>query len=489
MQKTVRNSIAKNIVHLFYSTALSSALNAAALICLAYYLQSHHYGMFSVALASVMIMGYFTDAGLSEIVLREGSKREADVSIIMSSYIKVRAVLLTGTFLFGFILLHLLHSDDQELMRTAYYLSIPMVTGLALQSIGTTFFQLIEKMQYCGMIRMVSAVLLVLNILAGMLFSLNPFVVCFLYGFSYFLSGLIGLYLVRRNISLTLKGRFHRGLLEKLSSFAIGGLLFVILPHLGPLVLEKTLTFKEVGFFAVAYRIPQALQQIPFIVAGAYCPVLFRYYNNNQLEDHLQLNISLIKIMSLVGMAMTIPFYYMSETIITLLFGEGWIRASELLKILSILLTLQAFNIALADGLTTRAMQAHRTAVQCIAVVSGIILYFTLSARFGITGAAYAGIFIECITFLGFIMFIPNRWKIFKKAAGPYLLFFTVSLLCIDYFFYSLSFLAVSLHFLLLITLIIMDKEVSGKMKNYIRSSKYYQKWRVRRAKGAEDGL
>lgn len=69
------NSITKNIFHLFYSTAAASFLNALVLIYLASYLQAYHYGMFSVALASAMVMGYFTDAGLTEIAIREGSKK------------------------------------------------------------------------------------------------------------------------------------------------------------------------------------------------------------------------------------------------------------------------------------------------------------------------------------------------------------------------------------------------------------------------------
>ncbi|NGY93848.1 hypothetical protein F3K44_31225 [Bacillus megaterium] len=45
---------------------------------LAQYLSAASYGRFSVALAA-MILGYFTDVGLSNTVLREGSKKRADV--------------------------------------------------------------------------------------------------------------------------------------------------------------------------------------------------------------------------------------------------------------------------------------------------------------------------------------------------------------------------------------------------------------------------
>jgi len=484
MEKLKKNSIAKNILHLFYSTALSSVLNAAALIVLAYYLQSYYYGMFSVVLAFAMIMGYFTDAGLSDIVLREGSKKEVDPSVLISSYVKMRMGLLVATFLCGFFILHISNSGQRELIQVAYFLIIPMVTGIALQSIGTTYFQLIEKMQYYGLIRIISSVCLVLTLSIGMLFRFNPLVICTLYGLSYFAAGIVGVFWVSRNVQIRLKSPFHKGLLQNLGSFTLGGLLFVMLPQLGPLVLEKTIPLKEVGLFAIAYRIPQALQQIPFIVAGAYYPVLFRSFNNNLLDDHLKYHIALIKTISLVGMAMTIPFYYMSDFVIHLLFGEKWIQAAFPLKILSLILTLQAINISLADGLTTRALQSYRTIVQLITVISGVFLYMFFSQSFGVSGAAYAGVMIEGITLLGFWICTPNRWIIAKKVIIPYLTIFIICLSSIDYFLDSLPFLAVSINFVLLTLMVVFDKEIMAKINGYLVTLGIDQRWKSKKSEG-----
>ena len=262
-----KNSIGLNVIHMFYSTVLSSVFNALALIILANYLESRSYGLLSVALAFAMIMSYFTDSGLSEIVLREGSKRKTSIQSVISSYIKLRILLLGITFILGFIIIHLTNTNE-ELIRTAYYLVIPMVMGVAMQGIGTTYFQLVEKMQYAGFIRMLSSIFLIITIVIGMAMSLHPFVISFLYGFSYFLAGACAIVLVHRHIKITLKSTFHKGLLFQLWSFLLSGLLFVLLPQLGPIILEKTVTLKQVGFFAVAYRIPQALNQLPNVVAG-----------------------------------------------------------------------------------------------------------------------------------------------------------------------------------------------------------------------------
>ena len=85
-----------------------------------------------MALAFALIMAYFTDAGLSKIVLREGSKDKADIAIVMSSYIKMRFVLLIATFIVGFIIINLLHSEDAMLLKTSYFLIIPFVIGVSM---------------------------------------------------------------------------------------------------------------------------------------------------------------------------------------------------------------------------------------------------------------------------------------------------------------------------------------------------------------------
>ncbi|NLP51075.1 oligosaccharide flippase family protein [Bacillus sp. RO1] len=469
MKSSKGNSISTNIFHLFYSTALTSTLNAGSLILLAYYLQSYNYGLFSVVLAFAMIMAYFTDAGLSAIVLREGSVEGVDVTTVISSYVKMRASLLIITFIIGFIIIESVHSKNTELIVTAYCLVIPMVTGVAMQSIGITFFQLKEKMQYCGIIRITSAVCLLSTIIIGMFFSLSPITISFLYGCSYLAAGVIGMWLLCKNMRIVWKGKFHKGLLHKLGSFTLGGLLFVLLPHLGPLVLERTLTLQEVGLFAVAYRIPQALQQIPFIVAGAYYPVLFRYFNHKQLKEHLALLITQTKIMALIGITMTIPFYYLSSSIISLLFGESWLEAAIPLKVLSILLTLQAINISLADGLTTSSRQIFRTSVQLIALIIGIFLYTFNSNHYGLIGAAVAGLTIEVITLIGFWILLSEKWLVAKSVLVPYLTFFVATFLLLEYFLQPHPILAMTMHLSSLLLFILFDRELKEKFLSLVK--------------------
>lgn len=241
----------------------------------------------------------------------------------MSTYIKMRVMLLIITLLASTVIIYFLYSKG-NLSKVMFLLVLPTVIGLSMQSISVVYFQLKEEMKQIAKIRTLSAVLSVFFVVLGMLckFDLNS--IAFLYGCSYVIAGIYGLYMLFTKNSLRFSSEFDKNLLTGVPAFIISGLLIMILPQLGPLVLEKTVSLNELGNFSVAYRIPAALYQIPGVVAGAFYPVLFRYYNSKDLIKHKELNFLQVKIMGLMGICLCIPLFHLSNIIVEIVFGEEW---------------------------------------------------------------------------------------------------------------------------------------------------------------------
>lgn len=475
-------SLKKNIFHLFYSTILSRAIQAFVLIILANYLESEKYGVFSVVLALTMVLGFFTDAGLTNTVLREGSKPGEDIPSIFSSYIKLKIGLLFVTILISNVIIYYLY-PNREILAMANFLLIPMMVGMAIQTVSITYFQLEERMHVVGLIRILSAIFQIILVLLGMAFSWSLPFISFAYGLSYLLGGFYGLTMLKKELKWNRFFYFQRNLSKGLGSFIISGLIILLLPQLGPLILEKTVSFHELGIFSVAYRIPSALYQIPGIIAGAFYPILFKYYNANQLSEHLKLNILQLKVMSLLGMLITIPLYHMSNLIIELLLGEKWISVTLPLKILSLLLVFQSISFPLADALTSKGFQTRRTFIQILTVILGGILYYFLSLQFHIQGAAYAAIIIEIFSILGFWALNPCRFTIAKKFLLPYPLFFIGSLAGVNLLFASFPILAAIIHLSLLFLIVWLDGEIRDKVQSFLID---LMKWRKRAEYGRE---
>jgi len=391
---------------------------------------------------------------------------------VMSTYIKMRLMLLVITLLASTIIIYFLYSKG-NLSKVMFLLVLPTVIGLSMQSISVVYFQLKEQMKQIAKIRTLSAILSVFFVVLGMLCKFDINSIAFLYGCSYVIAGIYGLYMLFTKNSLRFSSEFDKSLLTGVPAFIISGLLIMILPQLGPLVLEKTVSLNELGNFSVAYRIPAALYQIPGVVAGAFYPVLFRYYNSKDLIKHKELNFLQVKIMGLMGICLCIPLFHLSNIIVEIVFGEEWDAAAIGLKILSLMLFLQSFNFPLADGLTTRNLQSKRTITQFLAVLLGIVLYYVFSLKFGVVGGATAAVFIEVIMLLGFIIFNPNKKELIIKIMVPYFSVFIAFTLTSAFYLNTFPIIAALINLLLVVALIVLlDKELRFRLMKYIQKKR-----------------
>lgn len=464
----LKNSIFKNIIHLFYSTILANILNATTLILLANYFNAKNYGIFSVALALAMIMNFFTDLGVSNTFLREGLKQE-NLSVKFSSYIKFRVICLLLACMVFSVGIHVFYQDPQ-ILYMIYILMIPMVIGLTMQTIGIIYFQLTERMQYIAFIKIFSAIVLIVLTALSMVLEVNVEWTAFLYGFSFFLGGLYSLYLLHGKVKVKWKSPFQHQLLTNLSPFLISGLFIMLTPQLGPLVLEKTLPLMLVGLFAVAYRIPSALYQVPGVIAGAFYPLLFKHYNKGKLREHTRLNILQMKMMSYIGMCVTISLFYSAGYLVPILFGDEWSSAVQPLKVLSFIIVLQGFNIAIADGLTTRGLQNRRTIVQFVTIVTGSIALYFMSTTYAVAGAAFAVLTMEIVSFFGYVLAHPIRKVVLVKVVIPYGCCFFVSFILLHYLLAQHSFVAMIVTIILVSTMIfLVDQSIQSIIVEFIK--------------------
>ncbi|MGG3925870.1 oligosaccharide flippase family protein [Metabacillus fastidiosus] len=464
-----RSSAGKNVFQLLYSTMISSGVFALILILIANYLNTEEYAMISVAIAISMIMTFFTDMGISNGFLREGSKKEVSLNFLVGSYIKWRIICLLTSLIFTILLIELFYGGKSDLKSILYCLTLPMITGLAMQSMGITYYQLQERMQKAGLIRIINSVILIFLMALGILLQIDILIISFLFGFSYLLGGIYSLVLVMRDLSITWKHASYPPMLSEIGQFFISGILILLIPHIGPILLEKTISLKEVGLFAVIYRIPSALYQLPGAVAGAFFPVLFRYYHSNLHTHHLQLHILQIKWMGYIGMLITIPIIHLSFFFINILLGSEWSRAATLLPYIAPILFLQSISIALADGLTTKGLQKRRTIVQLGAFLLALFGYYFASTLLGLPGAIGIAILIEGILIFGFWIMNPSRKTLMKQALFSHFLIFTGSLSIILLFIKNSPIIAVFCHLLLVLFFMFLDKSLRNQIIPYLK--------------------
>ncbi|KFN03920.1 flippase [Bacillus clarus] len=407
------NKILKNASYLFVGNIIVKFVLAIATILFARYVSPNDYGMFTTALAVSAVICYFTDAGLTHTFMREGTKNGANISELISSYLRVRFVLAVVISVL-FAIFAQFSYPDAYLRAMVYWVVLPTMFGATLQGVGMAYFQVTERMQFTAIISVLQGVTAAAALLLGMYFKWSLMMVAAMYGLSSLVAGLIAFMMVIRYTTIH-KG-WHRGILDQLLVFTINGIIIMLLPQLGPIILEKVSSYEQVGFFGAASKIPAVLYQIPGVIAAAFYPKLFAFGNENNIDEHRKLSHFELKLMSFLGMGISIPFIADPSFWIVNLLGEKYAPAGNALAILAFMVILQSINYPLADNLTTIGQQWKRTTTMGIGLAVAIISYIVLGSKFGMMGAAVAAILTEVTLLIGFTLFVRKGFELLFKG-------------------------------------------------------------------------
>ena len=407
------NKILKNASYLFVGNITVRFVLAIATIFFARYVSPSDYGMFTTALAVSAVICYFTDAGLTHTFMREGTRSDANISVLISSYLRIRLILAIVISVLFAIFAQFFY-PDAYLRAMVYWVVLPTMFGATLQGVGMAYFQVTERMQFTAIISVLQGVTAAAALLLGMSFQWSLMMVAAMYGVSSLVTGVIAFIMTIRYTKVH-KG-WDKGILDQLLIFTINGIIIMLLPQLGPIILEKVSTYKQVGFFGAASKIPAVLYQIPGVIAAAFYPRLFAFGNEKNIEEHRKLSSFELKLMSFLGMGISIPFIADPSFWIVSLLGEKYAPAGDALAILAFMVILQSINYPLADNLTTIGQQWKRATTMTIGLVVAIIGYIVLGSKYGMMGAAVAAILTEITLLIGFTLFIRKGMQLLVKG-------------------------------------------------------------------------
>ena len=177
-----------------------------------------------------------------------------------------------------------------------YWVVLPTMFGATLQGVGMAYFQVTERMQFTAIISVLQGVTAAAALLLGMSLKWSLMTVAAMYGISSLVTGVIAFIMVLRHTTVH-KG-WDKGILDQLLIFTINGIIIMLLPQLGPIILEKVSTYEQVGFFGAASKIPAVLYQIPGVIAAAFYPKLFAFGNEKNIDEHRKLSQFELKLMS-----------------------------------------------------------------------------------------------------------------------------------------------------------------------------------------------
>lgn len=175
----------------------------------------------------------------------------------------------------------------------------------------------------------------------------------------------------------------------------ISGIAISIYTQADMIMLGFMRSAEEVGFYAVAYKVQFLLLGFYGIFVNTLYPVVARLVSDNKSNSKAKL-ILLTKYSFILGIVNFIIVFFGANTIIRLIFGQAYIFSVLPLEILIWQILFAYLNII--PALCLLSIQAREYLIgSWIGAIINIILNLLLIPKFGVSGAAFATAFSECI--------------------------------------------------------------------------------------------
>lgn len=407
--------IARNAIFLGVGNIAVRAVTAMAAIITVRYLGPDTYGLWSIALSYASISVFFTEFGLTQTLIREGSKEDADLNVILSSGLRLRLLfsLATSVVVVGLVW------GAYGLQLTGLVIlvvTLPSLWGGAIRGIAQAYYQITERMRDLSVLKVVASLIPATAVIATLMLHGRVEVLALAYGLSILAGGMLMSFFALRST-----GKLHGWdpeVLRGIGAFLVGVLIMQASPYIGPLLLDIVSSREEVGHFAAATRIPIMLYQVPAAFAAAAYPRLFKYGHVDS-EAHRKTSVKLLEVMSFIGIGIALPIMFEADVVVRVAFGAEWVATTAAtLQIVMAVLIAQSISYPLADALTTEGRQGLRVACQAVGMAVSAVLCLILGAHLGAVGAGIAIAIGESTLVLSLLVVSQHRVAKLRHGIG-----------------------------------------------------------------------
>jgi len=185
-------------------------------------------------------------------------------------------------------------------------------------------------------------------------------------------------------------------LLKESWPLILSGLTVMIYMRIDQIMLGQMVGDKAVGLYSAATRISEVWYFIPMAIASSVSPAIYAAKEVSEALYYQRIK-QLIRMLVLISLVISVPMSFMSSTLITILFGNGYSEAGKILAIhiwasLFVFMGVATSPWFIAEGLTEFSF--HRT---LIGAVVNVVLNFLLIPSYGGIGAAIATVIAYAI--------------------------------------------------------------------------------------------
>lgn len=389
--------IAKNATALGISGILAKAITAVVGILVTRYLGPAAYGDYSAAYAFVGMIILFSEWGISQLMVQDGSRNLEVLPRYFGNTLLFKGFL--GIICYIFMLIFMFPAGYSSTVKTMIVVVGVAFVFNALNQSVYNYYQAVQKMYIAAGFQFLTTVLVggitLLVIFAGK----GVVAITFAHLISYILISFLLFLALRPQIKPEVDLKSLPGMVKRGLPFGTHRIFYYIFLQLSLVVLSMTTTNVELGIFAAAYKLILILIFIPSLLTSALYPLLYQLGESDK-ERHQFTIEKVFKILSAVGIAGSVLLFVLADPLTKWLYAGKFNESIPILMIVCWFLALECMSFSLGDVLTTTNRQLQRTLVQGSALLMLFILILVGYPYLGIHGVAYAVILVEVYIFL-----------------------------------------------------------------------------------------
>lgn len=396
----------KNTMALSIATILARAISAIVGIFVTRYLGPTSAGEYTIALTYVSTVLLFTDFGMGQLMVQDGSRDPDKLPVYLGNTLIFRIILITGVNIASYFIAKPL---GYNMNIQTMVLIFGVANGLAaLNNMIYNYFQARQEMYIAAIYQFLSTFFIGIGTIFVLVkrwgviqISMVQLVVLAV------ITVLLYLAVVKKNplrVDWSKMGTMVRGGLP----FGISYLFYYIYFQIASFMLSLMRTTAEVGTYSAAYRLISVLLFIPGIFTSVLYPILYQLGVGN-METHKQTVEKIFKFLTAIGLPVSILFFLLADPIISFLYGNKFADAGLALKLLAWFFALEAMSFTIGDVLTTTNNQWTRTWIQGSAALGNIILNYFMIKAWGIYGSSVATLITELYILFAYLFAVRKK--------------------------------------------------------------------------------
>lgn len=417
-------AIIANTGWLFADRILRMGVGLVVGVWIARYLGVQQFGIFNYATAFVALFSPFATLGLDGVVIRYIVRDSSNKEQILGTtfWLKLLGGIVTLLLAIGSI--SFLHNDDKQ---NVWLVAILATAGI-FQAFDTidVWFQSQVQSKYTVLAK--NTAFVVTTLLRIALITMQAP----LLAFAWITITEIGLGTVGLVIAYKVKGyslwswrwsfALAKTLLKESWALILSGLTIMIYMRIDQIMLGQMVGNSAVGIYSAATRISEVWYFIPMAIVSSVSPSIFAAKETSEVLYYQRIK-RLLRLMVLLAIVIAVPMTFLSKTIITMLFGNGYTAAGAVLAI-HIWASLFVFvGVAISPWFIAERLSKLSMYRTLIGAIINVVLNLFLIPAYAEVGAAISTVISQAFaSFLSNVINIKTR-KIFHIQIKSFLFF------------------------------------------------------------------